>query len=73
LRDELLVLPLGHVLVDAALEQRAMRAGIDDRRPEPAQVRDGAVDDVDALGVRDREQILVHVLADDADPIAVCS
>ena len=48
LPDEELVLPHRAVLVDAALEERAARTRIDDRRAERAQVVDRLVDEVDA-------------------------
>lgn len=52
---------------DAALEERAFRTRIDDRRTQFRQVRDRAIDDRDGFRVGGREQRRIHVLADDAD------
>ena len=57
----------GADFVDACLEQRALSAGIDDRRTERAKIGDGALHEIDALLVGFAEQLLVQVLADHPD------
>jgi hypothetical protein len=57
----------GNVLVDAALKQRAVLAGIDDGGAELAQIPDGSVDDIDRLMIGRGEELLIHELANDAD------
>src|SRR5262249_25211898 len=58
----------GNLLVDAALKQRAALSGIDDRGAGLAKVPDGRVDDIDRLTVGRGKELLVHELANDADP-----
>src|SRR5581483_5314221 len=65
--DEELVSPLGVHSIDLGLAERAVLAGVDDGRAEISQVVDRFVYYVDGLAVVHREEILVHVLAYDAD------
>src|SRR5262249_37459835 len=56
------------VLVDTTLKECFSRPRVDDRGAQLTQVANGTLGDIDAFGVGVVERLLVHVLADDADP-----
>ena len=53
------------------LKERSARSRVDDRGAQPAQIANGTLGDIDGFSVGLVERLLVHMLANDADPHSV--